>query len=357
MKKICLTLLLTVMTLSGCVVFSACNNGGYDLSNLFNDYTTMVNKYEYVVMDEHKFKFDYTKFKQGDNQYFVSALQSEPYSNLNSMYNNLLSNSLEFVNKYISSCSTKEYEVNKSLRNELKENLDKLEVALDKTHTHTKNVADVLRADTDLTGNVNMTRLSNLFDSYSELYTSIFNFSRVLSKIYSEYILQDYNPDYSTIPLTQFNANNAIADLDNRISTQIVNLTESFVVKQVVGSNLSRELTTKQEGSFVGVNMNDYNNSINELRVSYNQSIETTPEKREQLHNAFIRLYNVQANLDNNYEAYTTACNSVVYAEAIKDENITDFERTFLEIIDARQKLVEENSSALVDILNIITAA
>lgn len=362
MKRFCLSVLVSVMAIAGCVMFSSCSgDNSYKLSTLHEDYIEMLSKYDNVVRDNYKFKFDYSKFTSGDNKFFVEANKTLPYSNLETVYNQILNNSLEFVGNYLNYCSTDDYNVARATRDELKKCLDELDNALSKTNTHTGNVANILKAGGDITTNAHMTRLSKLFESYNELYSATFNFSRVLEKIYFENILQDSNTDYSAMPLNQFDAKKVIGErtLKAKIAKQIVDLTENHAIMQMIGSNLIEELTTKHGEDFVEANISEYTAKVNALRVDFSNSIGETinlSDKKEAFHNASIRLYNIQTSLDNNYSAYLTAFRDVVYTEVAADENASEYDKMCVQIIEARHALIQEYNTVLTELLGIINS-
>ena len=362
-KRVVLSIILCLVLVPGLFVFTACGDDeSYSLSNLYTEYSNLVNKHQYLSTNEdNEIVFNYDEITYQNNQYFSNALLTEPYINLTRFYNPLLNNSLSSFSSYVENCSTDRLIVPAEDRNSLKTALDEFDSALTTTYNQTINMADLLRTGTDIESNVHMIRLSNLFESYENLYVKAFNLSHELSNIYFNYAITDANPNYSEQTLEQFDASRVVVNLRSRIENQIVNLTQSYIEQNVRGLKLYSSFTTKENGSYTSIptSFSSYLSDIQSIDVEFSsslgQTINTNPTKKDNFYHTSIELYNIQESLNNLLDAYRVACNEIVYTSIISDSNATDYQKTCAKIISDYSSLIDQNTTALQNALAILT--
>ncbi len=361
-KKFGLCLMLCLVILSGSFVFTACKKDeGYSLANLYEDYSRIVENHANLSLNEdNEIVFEYSNFTSQNVKYFNSAISNAPYSRLKDFYNPILTYSLNFVSNYIETCANAKLDVDKSTREDLKSALDEFESALNSTYNQTVNVADVLKTGGDIYTNVHMTRLSNLFESYENLYMACFNLGRELSNIYFSYAISNANPNYSLQTLNEFDAYRVTLNLRSRISNQIANLTENYVQQNVRGLKLYQTFTTDESSSYQDIltGYDDFSADVETINIEFSTTLGgyiNSSNKKEEFYNSAIELYNIQSNLDNLTDAYALACNEIVYSKIIVDSNATDYQKACAKIIEDYTALINENTTALKNILTILT--
>ena len=362
-KQVILSLILCLVLIPGLFIFTACKDDkSYNLSNLYIDYSNLVNKHQYLSTNENnEIVFNYDKITYQNTQYFSNALLTEPYMKLTQFYNPLLNNSLSFFASYVENCSTDALLISNNEKDSIKSALNEFDSALTTTYNQTINMADLLRTGTDIESNVHMIRLSNLFESYENLYVKAFNLSQELSNIYFNYAVTDANPNYSEQSINQFDASRVIVNLRSRIKNQIVNLTQSYIEQNVRGLKLYSSFTTKENGGYASIptSFSSYLSDVQSIDVEFSsslgQTINTNPTKREKFYHASIELYNIQESLNNLLNAYRVACNEIVYTNITADANANNYQKTCAKIISDYSALIDQNTIALQNALAILT--
>lgn len=361
-KRFVLSVILCLILVPGLFIFTACDDEEvYSLASLYTDYLNIVNKHEYLSTNQdNEIVFNYSEITYQNVQHFSNALTSKPYNNLTSFYNPLLNNSLSFFYSYVENCSTDAINVPDVQKNALKSALDEFDSALTATYNRSINMADLLRTSDDIYSNVHMIRLSNLFESYENLYAQAFNLSHELSNIYFNYALTDANPNYSELSLNQFDASRVVVNLRSRIKNQIANLTQSYVEQNVRGLRLYLSFTTSEDDVYpdIPTSFSSYlldTQSIDlEFSSNLGQIINSNTTTKENFYNASIELYNIQESLNNLLNAYRLACNEIIYTNIIVDNNATDYQKTCAKIILDYSSLIDQNTIALQNALAIL---
>lgn len=362
-RRIWLSLLLCLLLIPGATIFTACGDGeGYQLSELRTDFNEIVTKYDNVnLTSDNRIEFDYSIYTYQNEQYFTDLVNSSrPYSHLNNFYNRLLDNSLQFVYNYIDRCSTNELDVEREKRNKMQFYLQSFDSALNDVSLNTSLVAEILRFNINgnMFNSVCMNRLKNLFDSYDNLYLAVYNITDCLSDIYFNYALSDYNFDFSSIKIDQFDANRVTNILDSKIQYNIVYLTRNYTERNVKGGSLSTTLTTDTNGfPEVGYNLQEYQQKVSQADRSFSDTIGdeiNASALKQDFFEASIKLYNLQTILNNNYDIYIQTCEDVVYLRVAEDINASDYETLCLEVIDNYSYVVDEYNACLVDLLAIM---
>lgn len=361
-KKFCLSLILCLILMPGLFVFTACgDDNSYSLSNLYTDYMTIVTKHEYLSLNSnHEIVFDYDDIQIQGNQNVSYIFLNKPYSNLTNFYNPLLNNSLKFFSSYFEVCSSNNLNVSASDRDALKVALDEFDSALTNMYNRTINVVDILRTGEDYYTDVHMTRLTNLFESYENLYTTAFNLSYTLSNIYFNYAITDANPNYSTQTLSEFDASRVVVNLRSRICEQIVNLSQVYIVNNVNGMRLYSSLVARENEEFPDFpsSFDDYIADVELIDLTFNSTLGSyinTSDRKEDFYHASIELYNIQECINNIKDEYNLACNEIVYTQIISDDNASDYQLTCAKIIEDYTALTTQNTIALNNALTILT--
>lgn len=362
-RKVLISLLVCLLLIPGVFVFTACGDDeGYQLSELRSDFNSIVSKYENVnLTSDNKIEFDYSIYIYQNEQYFTDLVNSSlPYSHLNNFYNKLFDNSLQFIYNYIDRCSTNELNVEREKRNELNMYLQEFDNALNDVSLNVSLVAEILRFNIngDVFNSVCMNRLKNLFDSYDNLYFAVYRITDCLSDIYFNYALTDYNFDFSSITVDEFDANKVANILDSKIQYNIVSLTRDYTEQNVKGGEMSTKLTTNENGfQGVGFKFDEYQVKISQVDKTFSSTIAdeiNTSAYKQDFFEEAIKLYNLQTILNNNFEIYLQVCQEVVYSRVASDINATDYESLCLEIIDNHSYIVDEYNAVLVDMLAIM---
>lgn len=362
-RKMWFTLLLCLLLIPGALIFTACGETeGYQLSELRSDFNAIVTKYDNVnLTSDERIEFDYSIYTYQNEQYFTDLVNSsKPYSHLNNFYNKLFDNSLQFIYNYIDRCSTNELDVEREKKNELKTYLQEFDSALNDVSLNTSLVAEILRFNINgnMFNSVCMNRLKNLFDSYDDLYLSVYNITDCLSDIYFNYALSDYNFDFSSIDLDQFDANRVSNILDSKIQYNIVCLTRDYTERKVEGGSLSEKLTTDTNGfPTVGPDFEEYQIKVSQVDRTFSATIGDEINYsvyKQDFFELSIKLYNLQTILNNNYDIYMQACQDVVYSRVASDINASDYESLCLNVIDNHSYIVDEYNAVLIDLLTIM---
>lgn len=373
MKKKLLSLILVIMMIPSIFIFSACRDNSYKLSSFNNDFKKMVESYDNLLLTaQGHIEFNYSSYEKGGNRYFTNAIadSSAPYKYLTTFYNPILDDALTFVYEYKEVCSRDSINASKTIRNELKNNLDNFNNALKSTSKEMDEVADMINFNsTDIAGNLCMTKLRILFDTYDNLWQAAFNLNDTLSRIYFNYALNDANHNYSNTRLADFDSNKPLSLLTSRIAWQKANLTHTYVSKYITGGTVSNNFTTKTGGSF-GSQPSSYNSHkanvnkidrcesvINGVSLGSGQTLASKINGSAQKSNfyyACIALYNYQTTINNDVKLYKLATSSIAYTTVKAKANPSNYETDCANIIDNFYNLIISYNDALDEIITII---
>lgn len=364
MKKQFLSLLLVLLFVPSIFLFVGCGEESYKLTKLESDYCDIVENCDNIKIENNKIIFDYSNHKLGNNAYLVSAINVEPYNQLNN-YNTLFDNLMGFTYEYIDVCSNKNIEASATTRNSLKKDLDELSIALNDVDTYINQWAEVIEFhyNDDITNEQCLARFKTLLSAYNNLYQTSINFSNGLASLYYNNALNDSNPRIDNVELADFDSSVIISKLQSRVKYQVSNLSQVFVEKFVDGRGLETIITTKDEETelFEGeldLNQNDYLDKVDSIERVFGAgfdaetavTIANGASKKETFYNYSVQAYNLQNIIENDNEMFISACNKVVYGKANLDVDQVKYK----EIIDDYSYVVNEYNEILSSMINLM---
>ena len=364
MKKRFLSLLLVLFLLPSIFLFGGCGEEGYKLTNLEADYKKMVSNCDNITMQDNKIVFDYTNHKLGNQEYLVEAINVAPYNQINN-YNALFDNLMGFVYEYVDVCSNKNIDASNEIKNNLKQDLDNLSIAINDVDAYINQWAELIQFhyNDDITNEQCVARFKTLLASYNNLYQSAINFSNAVADLYYNYALNDSNPRIDNIELDKFDASVIISKLQGRVKYQVSNLSQVFVEKYIDGQDLETVITTKdEEYGFVGVldlNISAYLDKVNSIERVFGAgfdaetavTIANGASKKQDFYDYAIQAYNMQNILDNDNSMFISACNKVAYGKANLE---FDDQAKYKEIIDDYNAVVNNYNSVLVSMIDLL---
>ena len=365
MKRRIFSIILCLLLIPGAMIFSACGESGYDLTELYDDYIAIGDHYNNVnISNDGEIEFDYSVYTDSDGgHYLQDAISSQyPYVYLDTFYNNLLENSLIFVSNYIDVISVDNLDASESERDALKASLDRFDEALGNTSSAVDELARIVRGNL-MSGNItNQTcraELKVVFDSYDELFSASFELNANVANIYFKYSVPASNTNISTIDISNFDALTVTNYLDGKSKSHISNLSFAYVEKFVAGGELSRQLTTPIGNQYpsLGEDYSAYLEEVNSIFDVPDASIGlniTQGANKQTFYNTAIRLYNLQTIMNNDLNMYLYACENLNYVSANVASNLDQQDATNKDIIDNYNIVLTEYTDTLVDIFEIM---
>lgn len=383
MKKILLTLILSFSLVVCAFSFSACKkDGGYQLSNLLNDYKSIADECKSVKYDNvnHRLEFDYSVFVNAkEYQYVNDTINDErfPYSHIVD-YNNIFYNSMSFATENLRALSTNAFEVDMALRNEAQAKLNNLKNAFIRTdiqmqefarNINTNSARDKDKQDEALGSKEYLLTFKHLLDSYNGLFESAFNFNITLAKIY--YSLTDgFQNENLTSVLTNFEKqpeldpalseqidaalSNFLTGLVNRVNLVLVGYSYVFYQNNIQDGSLSNKLTTKQETGFepMGAEFDNYIASTNLIskKIVNVETSALTKENKIALCKYSVQLFNLWSSLNVDFAKFSEAYSTINYNISKTAFDVTDYESYCVGIIEDYFYLIEQNFNTLINL-------
>ncbi len=349
MKKVILSLILTLMLLPIASVFSACGGDkGYNLNNLQKDFTEIATVNNNVIFDDGKLKFDYSNHSE------ITDLIESNYPSLEK-YNFVFENSTVFISAYIDECSNNKSTNNVELKNNINNSLKEFSLAVRDVNECFDMFSEYLYENKENPRAENcVERFENLIYSYEKAYSTAGNLSNNLSNLYFNYVLKDGNPNVAELGIENF-ASTVIIKFESRLKYQISNLTQCFVEKYV-GGDMANKIAHNQ-ASF-NLDSNSYKTNVESLTkpiVSIDAAVQKAEANKETFYNLAVQAQNFQSALNNDQNKFVLACNSIEYVVVNSNENKTPIEELNIAIINSNDSLVLAYNSVLSDMLDVIT--
>lgn len=358
MKRKILCLILCLMLLPCAYVLSACKkDAGYDITKLEEDYVAVFSNYNTLKLDEQGYGYG---IQVDLSQYpaFASALATYPYSAFNE-YKLILDNMTLFSNEYVTVLSQSSTKASKETRNTLKSQLSSFSNSLKNLNSQINTMGDMCSVYSDyMTNELCRRKLEQLFDSFSGVYQSAYNFSTTLAKVYFENQETDV-PNYFYTNIDEFDPMIAVVNMriDAYTKTHIVDLTNIFVEENLDGGTKSHDVAFVTK---VGqMNMQDaelvyYKNRVASVNKTITANdieiLKTNATKVENFYNGCIKLYNIQKALDSTHAVYIKACNAIHFAGVSKNVKTADEQMNVL-IIRGYSITINEYNAALADLI------
>ena len=350
MKKKILSIVLALIILPTIFLFTGCNKG-YSLSNLETDYKNCFVNNEMISYESNEIVFDYSSYP-----YFSSQVQS---STSNFMYvknfNIMLNNITAFANKYIGQISVGNYNVDKNQGKEIKSQVKAFATAVDKIEVATSYCADQLEFTKNVQDPICLNKLKVLLDSYIEAYDVAYNLNSSLMKIYfADTNIINYANQNTINPLS------ALVDtkFEARLKQQIVNTTKTFVEMNICDSSITSLIANNETLNFGGkINFyNSYALVVAALDKTYSETdieaISNDADTLSRFKENIIKLNNIQAVLNNEYNFYYEACNNINYIKTLKSANTSYAEQIDVNHIENFNYINNQYDLVLTNILN-----
>ena len=346
------------MLLPCAYVLSACKKDtGYDITKLEEDYVEVFKNYNTLKLNEQEYGY---RIDVDLSQYpaFASATVNYPYSAFNE-YKSILDNITMFTNDYVSVLSQSTTNASKETRNKLKSQLTNLSKSLKNLNSQINTMGDMCSVYSDyMTNELCRRKLEQLFDSFSEVYQSVYNFSTTLAKIYFDNQETDI-PNYFYTNIDDFDPMIAVVNMriDAYTKTHIADLTNIFVEENLDGGTKSHDVafvTKVGQMNMYDAELVSYKNRVESVNKTITANdieiLETNATKVENFYNDCIKLYNIQKALDSTHDVYLKACNTIHFAGVSKNVKTADEQMNVL-IISGYSITVNEYNAALADLI------
>ena len=348
MKKKFLCLLLCLMFVPTIFVFSACNNDvGYDLNNLGTDFCAIADQSDIIKLEKNEelksVKLVISEYQEPE---MAEVLKVAPY-NLLLDYDGILNDLMGFSFAYVNICSNNTIEVSNAFKNDLKTKLNDLNFGYKNLEAEINSFTKSLNI-TQTSNPMLLEYLSLLFERYESLYKKAYNFNVALSRLYFNYALSNSNPDYyakEDFGITDVQT--TIRLLNARLKSQKTFVSYGYVIENLLDSSFKQQIVDSGAAVKSLPNYADYASEIAKI-TSVNETIDSTIfDSRESEIETFktyaVKLYNIQACLDNDYEKFVKA-----------NVNATAYQNLCAKIIEDYNYLISQNTNALSEMLDFI---
>lgn len=335
-------------------LFGACGkDGGYNLYNLQNDFSKIEKENSNVILTDGGLTFDYSNHENING--IINS--TSPYTSLKD-YNYVFTNSMSFISSYIDECSNNDATKNATLKNRIKNDLDKLSLTIRDVNECFDLFAEALYGNmANPKAQPCLDRYENLIYTYQAMYVSAGNLTNSLADLYYNHVLNDGNPNVFGGGKANFNVATVVNKFESRIKLQLSNLTQCFVETYISGD--LAEKVASGEKTF-SLTTDNYKANITALSKPI-KSIQTAIEKAEVNKNDFYELsvqaQNIQTTLKNDIDKFITACNDVDYVIAKTDATISSHDKMCVNIVESYYHLVLTYNEVLAKMLNIVTNA
>ena len=249
----------------------------------------------------------------------------------------------------------------------MKSKLDAFKNSFSDVNSQVKNLEYLLQSvqnDSAIYDTIFLNSITFLLNSYEELLDSAYEFNIALSRLYFNFAITDANHNYSLEDdFSKADAEDVLSLLNARITSQKTNLTYIYFENNLKHSNFAEEEISKGANCGEMPEYSAYESEIAKITAGDLSSPSALvgafdDVKLQNFKSAAIKLFNIQACLDNDYNKYINAHNSVNYAEMKKDEhallNASDYEKICIQIIDDYYYLLNQNTLALNELLVLI---
>lgn len=355
MKRVFLSLILSVLMLGSSIVFASCKKDTFKLKNMNQTYVSAIEKLENVKIDEKGLEFIYNKNKE-NFQNEINKADNYPYTNIKTFYTPLINYSTSFINNYISKCSSNEITVKKQQRKEIEIALNNYIASIEEVNNQISNVAVMVNIN-PASPSTHL-KLQDLFSSYENLCQSAFTFSDYLQEMYFDYVA-DYNTNPSLETINNFDINKHAILLNAKLANTKVELAEVYIEKNVKDKNYPEKLVQKTEGVF---NMVDASfNSFNTLAKSIDKgnmniasivsAINQDSTMKQNFYNQSIILYNIEQALNDNKPMFDKSKASIDYKTELVNKNITPLNKIHLKAIDDYELIINKYAEAFAQTL------
>ncbi len=353
-----LSLILAIMLLPSICLFSACNNDpGYNLNNMSIEYEKMADNLEFVDIVEGKIKFSY------NNTALLSVMATDPYTRLNEFYIPLLDNSMTFAYVYAKSLSRDELGASKSLRNNIKHDLDSMQETLEKVNYSLRALNDAVafsfEAGDSVTSLNCMIKLSDVYYYFEALLGHTVSFNENLMDLYYRYALNiNSNPDFYNMSLEQLDTLDSIIYIKSRQRCQVVNQTRLFLEKCVEGATLYSMFTDDDGFKPVPNEYGVYTTQITSISENIDnnraEAINNDIELKKTFKNLIVEMQNIQNVLNNDKPKYFKAIEEISYYTTSKNVNATVKEKNCMTLIDDYEYILGEYNQTLTKLIKFI---
>ena len=366
MKKKILYLILTMIMLPSIMVFTACKeNNVYNLNNLVNDYLAIDDDLGYITISKNGVNTYNLTLDYSESQSLTNAIQEEntKYSYLNTFYVEILNYSIDFTNEYIEICANNEKVNNDGLKNSIKTNIDKLETALITLDSSLENLISYTNfygedQNTDINNSSEcLNRLYRVFDCFDSVFRYSAKLSVNLADVYYGYILNDSNPNFTSLDISTFDATEAVSAMKNRIAYLSSNLARNFVEKNIILADTSWSIRNEDTQALMSA-YNQFKTNIDSINRDISSfvgdAINNDAEKKLEFLNLSQQMYGIQSILDNDSTLYNSAYESINYVVTNSLVNSSAYEAECVQIINNHSEILKNYSeivNSMIDLL------
>ncbi len=328
MKKKLLTFVLCAFLCVGAVVFSACGNSGYDLSDFAQDYAAIATDLENVTTDDGYIEFDFSQITSA----IKDKEEDDNYTSLLENYSTLSKNSQRFI-VYVQGTLSNE-DISSTKRNNIQSQLSTLSSAVVEIDNQITEFARII-ANTAYTDNSRTYRLNLLVSAFLDLYNACRDLSFSIAEVYFEDIIVNENYNYYTNSTNY--STNLLSSLTDLTNYQIFNLTQVYIETNLDGAS---DVTVLNDFA------DDYETTIRNLEYYLGTISSLTITEDDSLYNLAVELYTLNSQILNERELYLNACNSVSYV-AVKEVQSDYTETSYVQIIEGYSQIVEQFTTVL----------
>ena len=333
-------------------LFGACGkDDGYNLNNLQKDFNKIENENNNVVITDGNLTFDYSNHENING--IINS--TSPYTSLKD-YNYVFTNSMSFICSYIDECSNNDATKNATLKNRIKNDLDKLSLTIRDVNECFDLFAEALYGNmANPKAQPCLDRYENLIYTYQAMYVSAGNLTNSLADLYYNHVLNDGNPNVFGGGKANFNVATVVNKFESRIKLQLSNLTQCFVETYISG-DLAKKVA-KSETTF-SLTKYDYKTNVEALNKPI-KSVQTAIEKaivnKNDFYELSVQAQNFQTTLKNDIDKFVIACNDIDYAVIKTDATASAHDKMCVSIVESYYNLVSTYNNVLVKMLNIVT--
>ncbi len=341
-------------------IFSACGKTkNYDLSTLDDEFFSIEKENSNIELKDGVLAVNYANCST-EFRYVVST--KAPYTELKK-YNEVFSNILKFTSLYIDECSNSSAKIDKEEGKQLHEKVENLKSSVGEMNECTDMLAEIigLSYNDNVVDKVCLARYENLLKSYENVFEKASLLHDSISNLYFKKVLKNGNPNISQVSLSDFDGAIVANNLQARLMWQKSNLTQVFVEINVCGGTLSEEIA-KNHGAVLDLQLDNYKANIVALENSLdaeeiaNQINNLPSETKKQFYKLAIRAYNAQEVIAGDSGKFVYACGAIEFTNLFNGDEISDFNNMCYFIIVDYGVILEDYSSILQGMVNIINA-
>lgn len=336
-KFICIILICLLLPLTS-LVFAGCKDTSYDLKTFYTTYENIVNDTTYLTLvnANDTFSLDVNSKKIAINYDKASNLESvsssESYKYINSLYQQLLDDSLAPVYFFGQKVASSD-RVSKDQTKQLFEQLKSLEYEYQELDYYIGILNSSLSATSNST--INLSHLKKLLLQYEKLLTVAGSLSASVSNIYFNTILSISDFDYSSKKASDLTSADLVKmSINTRAKMYYFKSVYANIYHQmfIKNSTITNEIISSSKPQLPSYKPHSYMAGVKSLNSRDYDSLVDSSLTMENIHSSAISLFNIQKTFESAYSEFNFATSKISYANL--NEKSSSEEKAYGKIIE-----------------------